>query len=294
MIENILAIINPISGYARARQLPMKLQRRLRDEGFSTRIHITQGPNDATDYVHRHGGDFDLVIACGGDGTVRDVVSAASVENIPVTVFPTGTENLFSKELGITSDLDCMVRMLRHGHFIDIDMATVNDKRFLLLSGIGFDARVLLMLNRFRTGNITHLTYFWPIWRTFWEYDFPPINVQADGQLVMDNEPGLVFISNIRRYAVGLQICKRAEKDDARMDLCIYKTDHQISLLAHAWRTVLGRHVDHPNVVYRQASDIKIWSDREIPFAVDGDPAGFLPATYQVLPKALKVLVPPE
>ena len=57
MIENILAIINPISGYARARQLPMKLQRRLRDEGFSTRIHITQGPNDATDYVHRHGGD---------------------------------------------------------------------------------------------------------------------------------------------------------------------------------------------------------------------------------------------
>jgi len=293
MIKSILAIINPISGYARQRGLAGELRAKLTREGFDTDFHFTTGPHDAYAYTRANVSSFDLVLVAGGDGTVRDVISAAAPSGVPATVFPTGTENVFAKEMDIAADFDRLIQAIKWGKVVAIDMGMVNGKRFLMLSGVGFDARVLLHLASFRSGNITHLTYFWPIWRTFWEYDFPPVTVEADGETVVDGIRGLVFVMNISRYAVGLRICQRARHDDGLLDLCIYRCQHQVPLLRHAWRTMLKRHLDHEDVLYRQAKNIKITSCRPLPYQIDGDPAGYLPAEYSILPSEVKILVPP-
>lgn len=292
MIKSILAIINPISGYARSRELPLELRRRLNQEGFETTIHLTTGPDDAYAYTLKHVSGFDLVLASGGDGTVRDVVAASAPSGVPVTILPSGTENLFAKQMGITADLDRVIETIKWGKTVTMDMGTVNGRGFLMLSGMGFDAEVLLHLNSFRTGNITHLTYFWPIWRTFWEYKFPPVTIEADGKIIVDCCRGLAFVSNISRYAVGLRIGLRAREDDGLLDVCFYRCEHQFPLLVHAWRTVLKRHLSHRDVVYCQAKHIKVTSPVSVPFQTDGDPAGYLPAEYRVLPGEVKILVP--
>jgi YegS/Rv2252/BmrU family lipid kinase len=293
MVKSILAIINPISGYARSRELPALLRQRLRQAGFHPTVYVTTGPADAYEQTRNLAREFDLVLACGGDGTVRDVVAAAAPSGVPVTILPSGTENLFAKQLGIRADLDRVVETIKWGRIITMDMAMVNGRGYLMLSGVGFDAEVLLHLNSFRTGNITHLTYFWPIWRTFWEHKFSPVTIEADGKTIVRNEPGLAFVSNISRYAVGLRICQRAIQDDGLLDVCFYRCRHQIPLLMHAWRTVLKRHLRHPDVVYHQARQIKVTSPVAMPYQTDGDPAGYLPAVYTVVPGAAKVMVPP-
>lgn len=294
MIKSILVIINPISGYARSRELPLALWRRLRREGFDIHVHLTTGPGDAYAFTAAHVRQFDLALVAGGDGTVRDVVSAAAAAGVRTTILPTGTENVFAKEMGINADLDRIVRTVRDGTTIALDLGSINNRPFLMLSGVGFDAEVLLNLNAFRTGNITHLTYFWPIWRTFWEYAFHPVTVEADGEVVVEDCPALVFVSNIRRYAVGLRICDRADYQDGLLDVCIYRCDHQFPLLAHAWRTAWRRHLARNNVIYRQAKRITVTSAFPVPYQTDGDPAGRLPAEYAVLPGAVKLLVPNE
>ncbi len=294
MIKSILAIINPISGYSRSRELPQELYGRLRQEGFEINVHLTTGPDDGYQYTLEHAAGYDLVLAEGGDGTVRDVVSAASPVNVPVTVLPTGTENLFAKEMGITADLNRIIETIHVGKTVAFDMAMVNGKRFLMLSGVGFDAEVLLHLNSYRTSNITHLTYFWPIWRTFWEYKFHPLTVEADGELILDDTPALVFVSNNRRYAVNLRICDRAVHDDGLLDVCIYKCSRQFPLVMHAWRTIKRKHIEHKDVVYRQAKKVVVTSKYKMPIETDGDPAGYLPAEYHVLPQAVKVLIPQD
>ena len=292
MIKSILVIINPISGYSRSRELPLILHRRLTWEGFQIRVHLTTGPRDAYEYTRSQVRDFDLVLVAGGDGTVRDVVAAAAPQGVPVTILPTGTENLFAKEMGIRPDLDRIVDTVRGGRVVTLDMGVVNGSPFLMLSGIGFDAQVLLHLNQFRRGNITHLTYFWPIWRTFWEYDFPAVTVEADGQKILDDTAALVFVSNIRRYAVNLRICDRARFDDGLLDVCIYKCRHQVPLLMHAWRTLFRRHLARGDVIYHQARSIRVTSRHALPYETDGDPGGYLPAEYEILPSAVKVLLP--
>jgi len=292
MVKSILAVINPISGYARSRELPLRLQQKLKQEGFDVHVHLTTGPADAYEFTSAHAQDFDLVLAAGGDGTVRDVVSAVAPKGVPATILPTGTENLFAKEMNITADLERIVWTIKYGRRVMVDMAMVNGRRFLMLSGVGFDAQVLLHLESFRTGNITHLTYFLPIWRTFWEYRFWPLTVEADGEVLVANCPCLVFVSNIRRYAVGLRICAKADYQDGLLDLCIYKCDHQVPLLAHAWRTVFGRHIGREDVIYRQAKSFKVSSDVHVPYETDGDAAGELPAEYTILANDVTLFLP--
>lgn len=293
MFKRILAIINPISGYSRSRELPGAIKSRLEAEDFQVDLYFTTGPGDACQCARTRGPRYDLVVASGGDGTVRDVADGLFHSNVPMTIFPAGTENLFAKEMGLVPDLEQFIQTIKWGRRMTLDMGQVNDRHYLLLSGIGFDAEVLLHLNRFRTGNITHLTYFWPIWRTFWEHEFPRMTVEADGEVLMENARGLVFVSNIGRYAVNLRICRRAKYDDGLLDVCIYRCDHRAALLGHAWRTLQGTHLQAPSVIYRQARRVKVTSPARVPFETDGDPAGYLPAEYSVIPRSIQVILPP-
>ena len=294
MTKRILAIINPISGYARSRELPIALKHRIEQENLKLDIHITRAPGDGRNFVKENANGYDLILIAGGDGTISEVVDGlADNHSVPITILPSGTENLFAKEMKITLDIDRIIDTIKWGKEVSMDIIQANNKRFLLVSGIGFDAQVLLHLNSFRTGNITHLTYFWPIWRTFWEYKFPPMSVEVDGEKVIDNQRGLVFVTNIARYSIGLRICKYAKYNDGLLDVCIYLCDEQFELLAHAWRTIWRKHTEHKNVIYRQGKRVKVFSDVQIPFETDGDPAGNLPVEYQIIPSAIRVVVPP-
>ena len=292
-IKKILVIINPISGYSRSRELPMKLRETLEAQEFEPYIHITRGPGDggycARQYAHR----FDLVLISGGDGTICEVINGLSGTDKPIAIFPSGTENLFAREMGVLPDCDQLIQTLKWGRRVVMDMGQVNHRKFLLLSGVGFDAHVLLELNKFRTGNITHLTYFWPIWRTLWEYRFPPMTVEADGEIIVENARGLMFVSNISRYAVGLRICEQARYDDGLLDICFYHCTHQFRLVKHAWNTVMRTHCRDSMVTYRQAKKIRVTSTEPIPFETDGDPVGNLPAEFSVIPQAVRVILPP-
>jgi YegS/Rv2252/BmrU family lipid kinase len=254
---------------------------------------LARGPGDGGHWARRYAEYFDLVIISGGDGTICEVINGLSGTNKPITIFPSGTENLFAKEMGIVPDCEKLIQTIKWGRTVVMDIGQVNDRKFLLLSGVGFDANVLLELNKFRTGNITHLTYFWPIWRTYWEYRYPAMTVEADGEIIVENERGLMFVSNISRYAVGLRICDQAKFDDGLLDICFYRCTHQFGLFKHAWHTVMRTHRQDPLVIYRQAKKIRVTSNTPIPFETDGDPIGNLPAEFSVIPQAVRVILPP-
>jgi len=129
---------------------------------------------------------------------------------------------------------------------------------------------VIRRLSAVRTGHISHLTYFWPLWRTFWEHDFPRLRVVADGQEIFHDQ-GLAFVGNISRYSVGLRICRDARFDDGLLDLVVFSCREQGSLMLHAAWTLLRLHPLKGNVLYRRVKAVKIESDRPAPCQIDGD-----------------------
>ena len=130
------------------------------------------------------------------------------------------------------------------------------------------------------------------MFRTFWTYKFKPITVVVDDQQIFQGR-GLVFIGNISRYAVGLQLLHKADFSDGLLDICVYKCASKTHLVKHAAFTVLKLHTLGKDVIYRQGKTVAVSST--VPYLatqIDGDPGPPLPIEISIIPKAVNVIVP--
>jgi diacylglycerol kinase family enzyme len=285
-------VVNPHSGYGGHAQALSRFRAELRSARIPLVEYVTTAPADATRYARDHLDQTSVFIAWGGDGTVNEIVSGVAGSDVPVLPSRAGTENLLAGELGVPSHPAGMVDVLRRGHVEACDVGIVNDRVFLLILGVGFDAEVVRRLSASRRGHISHLSYFWPIWRTFWEHDFPRLRIVADGEEIFDDF-GLAFVGNISRYSVGLRICRDARFDDGLLDLVVFSCRKQTALMLHAAWTLLRRHPLKGNVLYRQVRELSIQADRPEPVQIDGDLGPNVPLDISVRPRRVNLLIPP-
>jgi len=284
-------IVNPHSGYGGHSLLLADLRPAMRRAGFELVEYTTRGPNDATRYAREIVGRAAAAVVWGGDGTVREVANGLAGTDVPLLACPAGTENLLAKELRIPGRPLGLAEILRSGQVVSCDVGEVNGRSFLLIMGVGFDGEVVRRLTARRSGHISHLSYFWPIWRTFWEHDFPRLRILAGGEKIFDDF-GLAFIGNISRYAVGLRICKDARFDDGLLDLVVFSCHEQTGLLLHAAWTLLRLHPLKGNVIYRRLRECRIETDRPVPSQMDGDIGPVTPLEVSVAAARVKLLIP--
>ena len=199
-----------------------------------------------------------------------------------------------ANELGFDLEVETLIRTYEGNVIKPLDLGNANGKIFTSVAGVGFDGIIIQRMHDWRTGHISHLDYFWPIWRTFWEYTFPPIKVIADG-VEVHNGPGLAFVGNISRYAIGLHILKNANYGDGKLDLCIFKCKSQGHLMKHSLATLMKTHTKGADCHYQKAESFEISSPVEgLPSQIDGDPGPDVPIKIRVVPGAIKVMVPPD
>jgi len=286
-------VINPHSGYGSGRLALSDLRGELRRRGLEAVEYATRGPRDATDYVRRLPGRAAAVVVWGGDGTVSEVASGLVGTDLPILACRAGTENLLAKELRIPQNPRRLLEILLGGQIVNCDVGRVNDRNFMLILGVGFDGEVVRRLAAGRAGHISHLSYFWPMWRTFWEHDFPRMRIVADGSEIFDGR-GLAFVGNISRYAVGLRICRDARFDDGLLDLVIFSCREQTRLMFHAAWTLLRRHPLKGDVLCRRVRTARIETDAPAPSQVDGDVGPDTPLDVSLTDGRVKLIIPPE
>jgi YegS/Rv2252/BmrU family lipid kinase len=285
-------IINPHSGYGDHGLVLAKLSASLREAGFDVMAYTTAAPEDATRYARQIVGKASLAMVWGGDGTVNEVVNGLAGTDVPILTCPAGTENLLAKELRISLDPAEILRTVRHGRISDCDVGVVNGRNFMSIIGVGFDGEVVRRLASVRTGHISHLSYFWPIWRTFWEHDFPRMRITADGEEIFDDF-GLAFVGNISRYSVGLRICRDALYDDGLLDLVVFHCHQRGSLMLHAAWTLLRMHPLKGDVIYRRLRKVRFETAKPVPTQIDGDVGPNTPIEVSIAPQRIKLLIPP-
>ena len=290
----IAYIVNPKAGATSSRLVGRQFERYLVDKDFRLKVSLTASLEDACELATEAAVDYDcaLVVAVGGDGTVREVAHGLEGSDKPLIIVPCGTENLLANELGFDEKFKTTIRTFEAGYIRPLDMGSANGKCFTSIAGFGFDGEVVRRVSKQRKGHIDHSDYFWPIWRTFWDYKFSVMKVEVDGEEVFDG-PGLVFVGNISRYVLGLQVLHYADFSDGLLDVCIYKCASQVHLIKHSVMTILKQHAYSADVVYRQSKNISVSSDAtNIETEIDGDPGPALPIQIKVIPQAVNVMVP--
>lgn len=291
----IMYIVNPKSGASSGKFACWQFYRYLTRQGYQTCVRLTSSLQHACALATDAAVDKDcmLVVAAGGDGTLREVTHGLEGSAKPLLVVPGGTENLLANELGFDRRVETLIRTFEAGTRRALDLGTANGRCFASIVGCGFDGAVVDLVSQRRTGHINYFDYVYPLWRTFWRHRFEVMKVEVDGNDVFDG-PGMVFVGNISRYAIGLQILHYADFSDGLLDICIYKCAGRTHLAKHSVLTLLKHHADRPDVIYRQGRHITVSAAaKDIKTEVDGDPGPALPIHIAVVPRAVQCLVPP-
>ena len=273
------------------------------DCGWQIRKRVTEHAGQATEFARQAARDgLDVALVSGGDGTVCEAVNGLVGSRTALGVLPTGTGNVWAKELGLPvftltnpNRLLVAAHLLREATTRTIDVGRANDRYFLLFAGLGLDATVARdMEPRERaTKQLGLLPYLVAGVMVAFEFYGVRTTVVVDGKKVIRGRSLFILISNAQLYGGVLRIAPDARLDDGLLDVVIFNGVGPEYTLRHFFSVLGGRHLRDPSVKFLRAKRVMVDCAQPWPVQIDGDPLGTTPMTFQVVPRALRVLIPP-
>jgi len=281
----ILVIINPTARSDRARALCRKIEH-LSSRAF---VRITNAPGEARALAREAAADgCERIVAAGGDGTINEVVNGIAGSRTALGLLPLGTMNVFATELGLPiGNLRKCWDVIEHGQIKPVDLLRANDRYFVQLAGIGFDAQIVAATSFDFKKTLGPLSYI--ISATQIASKKPPkLTVRGGGT----RDGSFVMIGNGRYYGGPFVLFKGARIDDGLLDVLIFKNLGYLDIVRYFQAIMLGNHTALSDVEYFQAPQVRVTSAEPVPVEADGDVIGNLPVTFKVQPKSLRVIVP--
>ena len=267
---------------------------RLQAGGAEVTTHRTRSLEDARLAACLAAAEVEVVVAMGGDGTVGACASgladAGPSGRAALGVVPTGGGNDVARTLGLPfSDPLAAAAALPRLRRRPADLARVGGRRYLNVAGAGFDSEANRLANQ-RLGWVRGRPRY--VLATFAELLVgrpAGLRVTLDGQR-QELRAWLAVVANCPSYGGGMRIAPAARLDDGLLDVVVIAAISRPAFLATFPRVFSGRHVQHPAVSQYRARRVELAADRPLHVYADGEPAGTLPATFEVQPAAVTVL----
>ena len=283
---------NPYSGRKQNRQRVEALAAALQEAGLEPRLMWGRDELAEAAANQSFNGDYRTVVAAGGDGTLNRVINYQI--DVPLAMFPLGNQNLFARQFGHVGDPEAMARSIVAGKTRTIDLGRAAGRLFSIVASAGFDGDAAHRLARWRERGdrlkrVRSLSYTWPIISSAWRYRYPLVDLEADGRRVRG---ALVMVFNLPRYAADLPLAADAVADDGLLDWLVFEKPGSIRLARYALSVWLDRHRRRGDVFHGRARRIELSCQEPVPLEIDGEAAGFAPLSIEVVPAALRVIVP--
>jgi diacylglycerol kinase (ATP) len=289
-----LFIVNPVAGGGRPLRLLPKLRAFVRQRGVAAEFACTERPGHAVDLAkHAAEQGFAPVVGVGGDGTLHEIANGllAASNSAPLAVVPSGAGNDFARCLGLLGSPDVALDVVWNGVEQVVDVAACNGRYFLNVGGVGFDARVARTATRVRRPlRIGFVPYLVGILTELVRNTSDELVLHLDDR-TMRRTCFMVAVANGRFYGGGMKICPGASRTDGLLDLCVVGDATRFEVLRLLPKVFSGGHAGHPKVEMLRARRVRLEGRSEVEVEVDGELVGLLPAQFEVMPSALRVLV---
>lgn len=291
---NILLIGNPISSGGHAGKRIQSLERLLKERGHHVNTYLTSFEGDGKSAVQSLSQKMDRLVVVGGDGTLNEILNGLSISSrCPILHYPTGNANLLARDVKLPIELNQVADLVEQGKIIMADVGTMNENRFLMVCGMGFDARVTEELKKVRKGKVSNLHYVLPFIRGTRTAINVPLKVNIDDG-AQEFQGCAVLVSNIRNYGGVCEMAHDAGVASGVLDVVIFPRENLISLLKYLFFAKFSRISRLKDVIYVQAKkQVLIQSEEPIPVELDGDFFGRHDGVrIEVQPGILPLIVP--
>lgn len=299
----ITILSNPTAGGGKARRVLDEAVEVLRRGGVEPHVQESRSPQHLVELAcNAREEKPDVVVAAGGDGTVHYVVNGLFPGKVPLGIIPVGRGNDFARGLGIPFNPREAADVLLKGNVREIDLARVRGADdssrkgetqsifYACIGGVGFDSVVNQYANDRARRVHGRLAYLWGILRCLKSYRAQRLELISGGQNFSDDIM-LAVVGNNTSYGDGVKMTPRARLDDGLLDVCIVPRMSKWELLRWIPSAYRGTHLAHPRIVYFQACSVTLRSAARLELFGDGEFLQELPATIEVIPRALRVVV---
>lgn len=217
---------------------------------------------------------YDVVVDCGGDGTLSEIVDGVVGTGIAVGTLPGGTANLWARELGISRNLRVAAMQLVNGDRRRVDVAKLeinggHCQHFLLMAGLGFDGAVMARVSKSLKNRIGPLAVGVAAIETLPKFRTTPVHVEIDG-VHWEGSVAQILVGNTRRYAGFTRITPDAYVDDGMLDLCLITKGSPISAVRQIGSLLLRQRPSDANAEYYRAASVTVRAPHQLPLEVDG------------------------
>jgi diacylglycerol kinase (ATP) len=240
------------------------------------------------------------VVAVGGDGTLNEVVNGIATRDTELATIPLGTGMDFVRTYGIPTRFDDAVRVALTGAVRTIDAGRVSyrtwggedaERWFANVGSVGMSGAVAQRANGMSKALGGKVTFFYALTRVFLEWKNTDVTVQLDdGE--RHGRMHDVVVANGVWHGGGMKLAPDAAPDDGRFDVVLIGDVSKLDFLTTAPKIYKGRHVHHPKVEVVRSARAAVDAPVPLPIEVEGEQVGTTPATFEVVPGALRVRVP--
>ena len=290
-------IYNPVARkLSRSQHLLQRTIDALKRQGIEASLVATTRPGSASVQAKRQiEAGCDLILAAGGDGTINEVANGMVHSGIPLAMIPGGTANVLARETRVPIDMLSAVRCLSTMVPVRVAigmlrMGSFEQRSFLCMAGAGLDAEIVCRLNLDLKAALGKLAYyiggFSQVLRPLHEFE-----VTVDGK---PYEASFALISRVRNYGGDLEIARGASLLRNEFQVVLFRGKHSLRYLPYlaAVGLRLADRMSGCTFVYGRSVTCQSHNGDGIFTQIDGELAGKLPISAEIVPDALTLLLP--
>ena len=281
MDKTLLFIVNPRAGKTKSSAPLFDAVATFGRAGYLVRVMLTQAAGDAARFAAQWGGDYDLVVCAGGDGTLNETLSGLmQLENRPpVGYLPNGSTNDFAASLRIPSSVQQAARAVVEGTPHPLDLGAHNDRYFSYVASFGAFTKASYSASQETKNALGHFAYILEGIKNLDSLRPYNCRIEADGETF---EGDFIFGAVCNSTSLGGLVKldpSRVKMDDGLFELLLLRMPKTALDLQNLITAMTRMQYEYPGVIFRHVQHVTLTTQAHIPWSLDGE---FAPSVERV------------
>lgn len=293
VMDKIIAILNPISGCCECERLNLHLEEEFKDEDISVwQTTPTCGAKELAQNAVKK--NPDIIIACGGDGTISQIIPYIINTPIKLGIIPVGTGNLLAFNLGIPPDTKKAISIIKDRIYEKTDIGMINNIYFSSIAGCGFDAYIVNKTSPEKKREIGIIAYFIEGVKQALKTPHIKFKMVIDGKKIIKAKAVTILIAN-KAHIFGeyLSVIPKVLQNDSKLDIVVVSPISFWGYFKIVWCFFTKQHCEKSRrLQYFQAKTIDIISHPKIFVQADGEIIGQTPVKAHIIKEGINVIIP--
>ena len=272
-MKKMLFVMNPFAGLRRANRHLTDILLTFNQAGYEVITHMTLGQGDAAEVVERHGKDMDLVVCCGGDGTLNETITGLlrAGADTPIGYIPAGSTNDFAASLNLSTNILKAAQEAVEGEPVRYDVGKFGDRYFSYVASFGAFTKSSYTTPQNIKNALGHTAYVLSGITELSQIRNEHIRMEIDGQVVEDD---FLFGAICNSTSVGGILTldpKMVDMGDGLFEILLIRAPQSLAEISECLQALQSQQYNCAMITFRSARKVRIYADPDMPWTLDGE-----------------------